>query len=109
MSRTILRVALPILLIVAVAAGFLALDPMRSLTGGVPPIEELTVEHTILDGDGITLRVRAGGSEPMQIAQVQVDGAYWAFTEDPPGPLARLDTAWPVSYTHLTLPTNREV
>jgi len=94
MSRTILRVALPILLIVAVAAGFLALDPMRSLTGGVPPIEELTVEHTILDGDGITLRVRAGGSEPMQIAQVQVDGAYWAFTEDPPGPLARLDTAW---------------
>ena len=33
--------------------------------------------------------VRAGGSEPMTIAQVQVDDAYWQFTQDPPGPLAR--------------------
>ena len=43
----------------------------------VPPVEELTVERTVLDGDGIALLVRAGGSEPIRIAQVQVDGAYW--------------------------------
>ena len=30
----------------------------------------------------------------MTIAQVQVDGAYWAFTQDPPGPLPRFGTAW---------------
>ena len=40
------------------------------------------------------LLVRAGGSEPIQIAQVQVDGAYWTFTQDPPGALPRLSTAW---------------
>ena len=28
------------------------------------------------------------------IAQVQVDDAYWTFTQDPPGELARLSTAW---------------
>lgn len=37
--------------------------------------------------------IRADGSEPVQIAQVQVDGAYWAFTQEPAGPLARLETA----------------
>ena len=30
----------------------------------------------------------------MTIAQVQVDAAYWQFTQDPPGPIARGDTAW---------------
>ena len=30
----------------------------------------------------------------MTIAQVQVDDAYWTFTQDPPGRLARLATAW---------------
>ena len=43
---------------------------------------------------GIHLLVRAGGSEPMTIAQVQVDDAYWTFTQDPPGDLSRLSTAW---------------
>ena len=38
--------------------------------------------------------MRAGGSEPITIAQVQVDDAYWTFTQDPPGELARLATAW---------------
>ena len=45
----------------------------------VPPVEELTVERTVLDGEGIALLVRAGGSEPIAIAQVQVDGAYWTL------------------------------
>ena len=58
------------------------------------PVEKLTFERPILDGDGIHLLVRAGGSEPMTIAQVQVDDAYWTFTQDPPGDLARLSTAW---------------
>ena len=30
----------------------------------------------------------------MTIAQVQVDDAYWQFTQDPPGPIARGATAW---------------
>jgi hypothetical protein len=48
----------------------------------------------VLDAGGIALLVRAGGSEPMTIAQIQVDGAYWEFVQDPPGPIERLATAW---------------
>lgn len=94
MKRKILWVIMPSLLILAIMAAFLANDPLRSLSVGAPPTEELTVERTLLDENGVALRVRAGGSEPMDIAQVQVDGAYWVFTQDPPGTLERLETAW---------------
>lgn len=93
-GRTILAVAAPLLLIAAVAAAFLAADPLRPLTGSVPPVERVTVERHVLDSDGIGLLVRAGGTEPLRIAQVQVDGAYWSFVQDPPGDLGRLSTAW---------------
>jgi len=41
------------------------------------------------DEQGIALKLRAGGSEPVEIAQVQVDGAFWRFAQRPPGPIAR--------------------
>ena len=63
-------------------------DPLRAFNNGAPPVEELTFERRVLDNGGIHLLVRAGGSEPMTIAQVQVDDAYWTFTQDPPGDLA---------------------
>jgi ZIP family zinc transporter len=84
---------IPLTLLAGLIWLFLAIDPLRPL-GVAPPIEELTIERTVLDQDGIALLVRADGSEPVQIAQVQVDGAYWSFTQEPSGPLARLETAW---------------
>ncbi len=94
MSRLLLWTLLPVVLLVAIGAAFLAVDPLRPFWLGTPPVEELTVERTVLDGDGIALLVRAGGSAPLRIAQVQVDGAYWQFTQTPPGPLLHLATAW---------------
>jgi ZIP family zinc transporter len=93
-ARTILAVVAPLLLIVAVAVAFLAADPLRSLTGSAPPVEQVTVERHVLDGDGIALLVRVGGTEPVRIAQVQMDGAYWTFVQDPPGELGNLSSAW---------------
>jgi hypothetical protein len=93
MRTALLRIALPLLAGVLVIGGFLLADPLRGLTGATPPIEELTVERTVLDGDGITVTLRAGGSEPVRLAQVQVDGAYWTFDQEPPGPIPRLGTA----------------
>lgn len=69
-------------------------DPLSGFRNGAPPVENLTFERTILGIDGMRILVRAGGSEPMRIAQVQVDDAYWQFTQDPPGPIARGATAW---------------
>ncbi|MFC5314813.1 metal transporter, partial [Azospirillum rugosum] len=61
-SRTVLAIVAPLLLIAAVAAAFLAADPLRPLTGSAPPVERITVERHVLDGDGIALLVRAGGT-----------------------------------------------
>lgn len=72
---------------------FLVTDPLKPLGVDAPPIENLTVERTVLDDSGIHLSVRADGSEPVSIAQIQVDGAYWTFSQDPPGELGRLQTA----------------
>ncbi len=83
---------LPAAMIVAIAWGFLVLDPLAAFRNGTPPVEELTIERTVLDDSGIHLTVRAGGSAPMAIAQVQVDGAYWRFQQTPPGPIARLES-----------------
>lgn len=67
---------------------------LGSFNNGAPPVENLTVERTILDQSGLRLLVRGGGSEAMKIAQVQVDAAYWRFTQDPPGPIERGASAW---------------
>lgn len=69
------------------------LDILDSLTASSPPVAELTVERTILDEDGFELVVRANGSEPVDIAQVMVNSAYLHFTQEPSGPLGRLETA----------------
>jgi hypothetical protein len=69
-------------------------DPLKAFDTGAPPVEKLTFERVVLDSNGIHLKVRAGGSEPMTVAQVQVDEAYWTFTQDPPGELARVSSAW---------------
>lgn len=92
--RPLLWLLLPLGLLLVAMAWIVAADPLRSFNNGAPPVEALTYERTILDGSGISLLVRAGGSEPLSIAQVQVDDAYWRFTQDPPGPIARGSTAW---------------
>ena len=80
----------PVILFVAVATAFFAMDPLRPFMTPTPPVELLTFERAVLDRDGIGLVVRADGSEPVRIAQVLVDGAYWTFSQTPPGPIRRL-------------------
>lgn len=84
----------PIALLIGALWWLIAGDLLNNFSNGAPPIEALTVERTILDQNGLRLLVRGGGSEPMKIAQVQVDAAYWRFTQDPPGPIERGSTAW---------------
>lgn len=98
---------LPLALLGLLAALFLTVRPLDYLTRGAPPAEALGVERATLDSAGIHLRVRAGSATAMSIAQVQVDGAYWAFSQTPPGPLAYLGSArldipypWVAGETH---------
>lgn len=89
-----LLVLVPLALLLISFVAIAALDPLRHFNNGAPPVEGLTVERTILDESGLQLLVRAGGSEPMVIAQVMVDDAFWMFTQDPAGPIPRGNTAW---------------
>ncbi len=89
-----LLVLVPLALMLVAFVWIAALDPLRSFNNGAPPVEGLTVERMVLDQTGIQVLVRAGGSEPMVIAQVAVDDAFWSFAQDPAGPIARGDTAW---------------
>lgn len=87
-------IAVPLILLGLAGAWLIAADPLRVFSTSAPPVEKLTIERLILDDDGIHLKVRAGGSEPMVVAQVQVDDAYWRFTQTPGGQLPRLSSAW---------------
>jgi len=93
MKGSPLLAAIPLLLVALLIAGFVFWRPFDFLSAGVPPSEELVVERVVLDGNGIHAYVRAQGSVPLSIAQVQVDSAYRVFTITPAGPLARLATA----------------
>ena len=90
----VLWFAVPLLALVSAAIWLVAGDWLKAFETGAPPVEKITFERTILDNQGIHLKVRAGGSEPITIAQVQVDEAYWSFTQDPPGPINHLSSAW---------------
>lgn len=85
---------LPLAVLAAAIVWLVLADPLKGFSNGAPPVENFTFERTVLDADGLAVLVRAGGSEPMTVAQVQVDDAYWQFEQDPPGPIERGSAAW---------------
>lgn len=93
-GKLLIYLILPLILLALASAWMITSDPLRLFASSTPPIENLTIEQHYLDANGINLKVRAGGSEPMIIAQIQVDDAYWHFSQNPAGPLERLSTAW---------------
>lgn len=87
-------VLVPLVVLALAVGAFVRGDPLQALLGEQPPAPpRLTVERVVLDDAGILAVVRAGGPEPVNIAQVQVDEAFWAFDETPSGPLARGQSA----------------
>lgn len=91
--RSLRWLLLPIVLLAALVAGLLFFRPLDPLTQSSVPVEEISFSRVRLEPGLISLTVSADGSSPVAIAQVQVDGAYRAFTIDPPGPIDRLGSA----------------
>src|SRR5262245_57401134 len=90
MTATRLWLALPLVILTLVVALLLVWRPLDKLTATAPPVENVSVESVRLTPGLITLSVRSDGSEPVVIAQVQVDGAYRTFTASPHTPWAWL-------------------
>jgi ZIP family zinc transporter len=59
-----------------------------------PPIEELTIDRITLPArNQILVELTNGGADPVTIAQVQVDDAYWEFDITPSTTIPRLSRA----------------
>ena len=84
---------LPLLLLAGVLLAIARLDPVSRLRGDAPPVEVLAFQRVELDNDGILLHVLNDGPDPVTVAQVMVDDAYWAFTQEPAGELGHLGGA----------------
>ena len=80
-ARLVLAAAVPLVLLAALVAVIVATKPGDSIRGGaVPPVERLTIDRATLRPGVIELTVMNDGPDPVAIAQVTVDDAYWAFT-----------------------------
>jgi zinc transporter ZupT len=79
--------------VAAVIAYLLLGRPLADLTGSAPPVEALTVDKVRLSPGEMAFTVRADGSRPLTIAQVQVDGAWRTFTAEPSATIGRLGSA----------------
>ncbi len=74
---------LPLLLLGLLLAVIVWSGPANAVRGdGYPPVERLTFQRVVVDTDGFLVTVLNDGPDPVSIAQVQVDDAYWTFTAD---------------------------
>ncbi|HVR28127.1 MAG TPA: metal transporter [Thermoanaerobaculia bacterium] len=81
---------LPLVLVAGLVWIVVASDPAARLRGDLPPVEELAFQRVELRDTGIVATVLNDGPDPVTIAQVMVDDAYWAFVQEPLGPLSHL-------------------
>ena len=85
---------LPLVILVGLVAIFIVADPLSFFTGDFPPLEELSIQQvTFPEANQIHLSVINGGPDPVTIAQVLVDDAYWQFEISPGNTLGRLEQA----------------
>lgn len=84
---------LPLLLLVGLVALILRTGFVDAVRGDAPPVEALIFQRVELTPAGIAVEVLNDGPDPVKIAQVQVDEAYWAFTLEPARELRHLGRA----------------
>jgi zinc transporter ZupT len=84
---------LPLALLGALAVVVTSGGLLDFLRDGAPPVEALTFERARLEPGVIRLSVVNGGPDPVTVAQVTVDEAFWNFTISPGPTIRRLGRA----------------
>jgi zinc transporter ZupT len=84
---------LPLLALGGMLAFFALGNPLALFTQNVPPVEAVNFERVqVIDG-GFKIEVVNDGPEPVRIAQVIVDDAYWEYDISPTPRLPRYGSA----------------
>ena len=90
-TRLVAAIVLPIVLLAAVVVAIVRFGPGELLRDpDAPPVEALSVQRVLLKPEGIILTVLNESPDPVTIAQVVVDDAYWRFSADGPLTVGRL-------------------
>jgi ZIP family zinc transporter len=77
-------VLLPLALLAALVLAIVRTAPGERLRSpDAPPVERLAIERVVLRPGVIALTALNDGPDPVTIAQVTVDDAFWAFTASP--------------------------
>ncbi len=84
---------LPLVLLAVLSLVVLKGGTLSWLRRGLPPVEQLTVDRVRLTPGHVTLDVVNGGPDPVTVAQVMVDEAFWRFTMTPSRTVPRLGRA----------------
>ena len=81
--RRVLLAVIPLVLLAILLTVIVRSGPADALRGGnFPPVERLTFQRVTLEPDFIVVSVLNDGPDPVTIAQVQIDDAFWTFTTE---------------------------
>jgi zinc transporter ZupT len=83
----------PLALTGVLVAVFLAVGPLGIFRAAFPPVEEIAVERITLRPDEFRIDLVNDGPDPVTIAQVLVNDAYWQFEMTPDRTIPRLGRA----------------
>ncbi len=90
-ARLWMAAVIPVVLLSALLWLIVRSGPGDALRGdNVPPVERLAFQRVTLDTAGIHAQVLNDGPDPVTIAQVNVDDAFWSFHVDGPKTLTHL-------------------
>ena len=79
-----LAILLPVILLAGILALMVRVSPADQLKDpAAPPVENVLVRRIVINPDGLVATVFNEGPDPVTIAQVTVDDAYWQFTAEP--------------------------
>lgn len=86
-------VLIPLVAIVLMLLIFAYTSPLGLFTADLPPIEDLSFERIRVLDDGFEVTLVNGGPDPVTVAQVLVDDAYWQYQISPSNTIPRLGRA----------------
>ncbi|MBI2658812.1 metal transporter, partial [Candidatus Woesearchaeota archaeon] len=85
------RALLPLILLGILLLVFVKFGPLGVFKSSVVPIENIFIQRVVFLPEHISLEVFNDGPEPVTIAQVLVNDAYWQFEMTPNTALEPLD------------------